>query len=109
MRMQSFIIAILIILTSNISLSQTKAFVLPDLNKKLFIKTENSFSFYSYSFENQLIQNNYSFSNAIKQETRPMLCKMEDNIHKRFNVWITFRAGSDEEYRKINVNPIEGK
>ncbi|MEP7169898.1 MAG: hypothetical protein ABI855_11060, partial [Bacteroidota bacterium] len=28
-------------------------------------------------------------------------CKIENRMHERFNVWIKFRAGDDESYRKI--------
>lgn len=34
-------------------------------------------------------------------------CRMEDKLHARFNVWIKLRAGSDEIYRKMIVNPRE--
>jgi hypothetical protein len=55
---------------------------------------------YSFSPEHSL-QINYSFSNVFQTTPRPMFCKMEDNLHKCFNVWIVFRAGLDEDYRKL--------
>ena len=31
----------------------------------------------------------------------PLFCKMEDDLHKRFNIWIVLRAGSDADYKKL--------
>lgn len=42
-----------------------------------------------------------SFLNPIQTGKKPMFCRMEDDLHKRFNVWIVLRAGSDEEYKKL--------
>lgn len=42
-----------------------------------------------------------SFSEVHSSVKRPLFCRMEDNLHKRFNVWIVLRAGSDDEYRKL--------
>lgn len=47
----------------------------------------------------------YSISTVMQTNQKPVFCKMEDKLNKRFNVWILLRAGSDEEYRKlINVS-----
>ena len=32
---------------------------------------------------------------------RPIFCRMEDHLYKRFNVWIVLRAGSDDDYRRL--------
>ena len=32
---------------------------------------------------------------------KPMFCRMEDNFSKRYNVVLQFRAGTDEQYRKM--------
>lgn len=44
---------------------------------------------------------NNSFLKQTQSVKKPMFCRMEDNLHKRFNVWIVMRAGSDEEYKKL--------
>ncbi|MBK7666801.1 MAG: hypothetical protein IPJ32_05265 [Sphingobacteriaceae bacterium] len=44
---------------------------------------------------------NYSFLKQTQSVKKPMFCRMEDNLHKRFNIWIVMRAGSDEEYKKL--------
>jgi hypothetical protein len=31
---------------------------------------------------------------------KPFFCRLEDNLCNRFGIWIKFRAGSDEIYRK---------
>lgn len=36
-----------------------------------------------------------------KPKKLPVFCQMEVNIYKHLNVWILFRAGSDEEYKKL--------
>lgn len=38
---------------------------------------------------------------STQSEKKPVFCRMEDNLYKRFNVWIVMRAGSDEEYKKL--------
>lgn len=35
----------------------------------------------------------------IKHEA--FFCKMEDKLHERLNIWVKFRAGNDEIYRKM--------
>ncbi len=46
------------------------------------------------------VQTDLSFK-PINTGKRPMFCKMEDDIHKRFNIWIVLRAGSDADYKKL--------
>jgi len=53
------------------------------------------------SGDRHFIQSNFSFSKEFNSKIRPMFCKMEDNLHKRFNVWIVFRAGTDDGYRRL--------
>ncbi len=42
-----------------------------------------------------------SLLTIIQTDKKPVFCKMEDRLHKRFNVWVLLRAGSDEDYRKL--------
>ena len=44
---------------------------------------------------------NNSFLSPTQSVKKPMFCRMEDNLHKRFNIWIVMRAGSDDEYKKL--------
>ena len=76
-----------------------------NLENNLFFKKENPLLFFSKNEECQLIKQDYSFAKASQAIKRPMFCKMEDKLHKRFNVWILFRAGSDADYRKLIAQP----
>lgn len=43
----------------------------------------------------------YSSAKINPQTKLPAFCQMEVNLHKRFNVWMVFRAGNDEDYKKL--------
>ncbi len=66
-----------------------------------FPKKEDPILFFSLTQQPIFIKQDYSFSRSVDMIKRPMFCKMEDKLHKRFNVWITLRAGTDEDYRKL--------
>ena len=51
-------------------------------------------------------------SNAIILKVEPekhvaFFCKMEDKLYSKLNVWIKFRAGSDEIYRRMIYSDSE--
>lgn len=31
-----------------------------------------------------------------------MFCQLEANLHKRLHIWMVFRIGNDENYKKLN-------
>jgi hypothetical protein len=70
--------------------------------KPILFKTEKPLLFFS-SIPQPSLQTDLSFAKAFHATKRPMFCKMEDNLHKRLNVWIVLRAGSDADYRKLIV------
>jgi hypothetical protein len=76
-------------------------------SNNLYFKVEKSFLFFSNPKAPVLIQQDYSFTKSIQQNKRPVFCRMEDNLHKRLNVWILFRAGSDADYRKLIAQPYK--
>ena len=43
----------------------------------------------------------YSSAKINPQTKLPAFCQMEVNLHKRFNVWMVFRAGNDEDYKRL--------
>ncbi|MDX2173264.1 MAG: hypothetical protein SFY56_09100 [Bacteroidota bacterium] len=43
----------------------------------------------------------YASAKINPQTKLPAFCQMEVNLHKRFNVWMVFRAGNDEDYKKL--------
>ncbi len=45
----------------------------------------------------------YSTKNLYPKTNLPLFCQMEVNLHKHLNIWMVFRAGNDEEYRKFIV------
>ena len=47
----------------------------------------------------------YSMLTQLSKTKKPMFCRLEDNLCKRFNVWILFRAGSDADYQKLIAPP----
>jgi len=83
--------------------------VVPNIisSNKLFFKTEKSLLFFSGVKQSQNILQDYSFSQSTRGNIRPVFCKMEDNLHKRFNVWILLRAGSDADYRRLIAQPYK--
>ncbi len=95
MKIRSTIFVFSLLFLSNISFAQTIKFDFPDFKMKPAVKKGYSFS------DVHSIQTNYSFSKIFLGTKRPLFCKMEDNLHKRFNVWIVFRAGLDENYRRL--------
>jgi hypothetical protein len=38
---------------------------------------------------------------SFQKRKLPFFCNMEEKLHKRFNIWIVLRAGSEEQYRKF--------
>jgi hypothetical protein len=95
MKFKTFICAFSLLTLCEISFAQSIKFNFPKF------KTESAVRISYSTSDHHPIQNNYSFSKIFLSTKRPMFCKMEDNLHKRFNVWIVFRAGLDEEYRKL--------
>ena len=47
----------------------------------------------------------YSMLTQLSKTKKPMFCQLEDNLCKRFNIWILFRAGSDADYQKLIAPP----
>ncbi len=43
----------------------------------------------------------YSSVKINPQSKLPAFCQMEVNLYKRFNVWMVFRAGNDEDYKRL--------
>ena len=43
----------------------------------------------------------YSSLKINPQTKLPLFCQMEANLHKHLKVWMVFRAGNDEDYRKF--------
>lgn len=77
--------------------SQTPGFKLPFF-KMDFASNKINFSS-QYSKPNKLPS--YLYIKAGQGNKKPVFCRMEDQIFKRCNVWILFRAGSDEQYRDL--------
>jgi len=94
-RVSSFIFAFFTLAACQISISQNIKFNFPEFNAQPGCKVGLSHA------EKHDFQNNYSFSRIYVATKRPMFCRMEDNLHKRFNVWIVFRVGTDNDYKKL--------
>ena len=100
--MEKLMILVFILFFELNSFSQTKLFLPADNN--LIFKKEKPFSFFS-NFPKQFEPKPICYLVTVKQTNKkPMFCKMEDKLHKRFNVWILLRAGNDMEYRKFISN-----
>lgn len=95
MNVRSLIFILTIMFLGYSGLAQTIKFDFPKFKAEPSIKKS-----YSLSVQHS-VPNSLSFSTVFHATKRPMFCKMEDNLHKRFNVWIVFRAGLDEDYRKL--------
>ncbi len=52
------------------------------------------------------LQTNYCFAKQSHQNKKPIFCRMEDKLYKRLNVWVVFRAGSDDAYKKLIELPL---
>ena len=84
------------------SFSQTKLFL--SVDNDLFFKNEKPLSFLPNSQKQFELKPICSLVTVTQTNKKPMFCKMEDKLHKRFNVWILLRAGSDSDYRKMIQN-----
>lgn len=51
-------------------------------------------------------QTNYCFAKKNNECKKPIFCRMEDKLYKRLNVWVVFRAGSDDAYKKLIELPL---
>jgi hypothetical protein len=93
------IIPTLFFLTCTLGYSQTTNRFLLDCKSELLKpgRTQKPLNFSSSA--NVITQNYFLIQPQLGK--KPMFCRMEDNLHKRFNIWIVMRAGGDEEYRKL--------
>ncbi len=94
------IILCVFILSSSFGYSQTQRKILLDCKSEI-LKPGKRPQPLNFSSTLQPYLTNNSFLDPIQPAKKPMFCRMEDNLHKRFNVWIVMRAGSDEEYKKL--------
>ena len=84
--------------------AQAKKFSLPAPDPLLFAGTKGFFLL-SVAEPPLVIHQDFSFSTTFHASPRPLFCSMEDKLHKRLNVWIVLRAGSDADYRKMIATP----
>jgi len=85
-----------IVFTLN-GVAQQTSFKTSNFDKSFFGKTPPLLFINSTNF----CQPVYSSKNVNPQTKLPVFCQMEVNLHKRLNVWMVFRAGNDECYRKF--------
>jgi hypothetical protein len=96
MRLFSLILVLCLMTTSLQSQEQTKI--------KWHKDSLLSNSLYSKSFDLNL-QNSFSMRKVVSLKYNspnlPFFCNMEDKSRNRFNIFLKFRAGNDESYRKM--------
>ena len=83
---------------------QTK--FVPFVLKTNFNLATKPFLFSGYTSLPVYAQTNYCFAKQGNQSKKPIFCRMEDKLYKRLNVWVVFRAGSDDAYKKLIELPL---
>ncbi len=99
-QIQKFIFCLLI-LSCSFGYSQTSRTIFFECKSEI-LKPGRQYQRLNFSSTPQSIAiANNSFLKQAQPVKKPMFCRMEDNLHKRFNVWIVMRAGSDDEHKKL--------
>ena len=88
--------------------------LLHPLKAQFFLKKTASFQIQSFSKLPRIPEETFRYRlekkclsiTQVPYRHEALFCKMEDQIHHKLNVWIIFRAGSDEWYRKLLLNPL---
>ncbi len=79
--------------------SQNRVFTTKNFNNIGAVKSNLPLFFNLQSSHNETPS--FVFLKPGQSYRKPMFCRMEDKLYKRCNVWILFRAGSDESYRQL--------
>src|SRR3954468_6998039 len=94
------LIALFFILSCDLGYSQTPDRIILECKSQI-LKPGHSSRPLNFSSTLQPNLTDRSFLSSVQSGKKPMFCRMEDNLCKRFNVWIVMRAGSDEDYKKL--------
>ncbi|HWY10421.1 MAG TPA: hypothetical protein VN026_03795 [Bacteroidia bacterium] len=94
-----FIFNLLLLSFGSKSFAQQSSLKLLDCKSDVLTGKEKPILFFS-TFQYHSVQTDFSLK-QLNTARRPMFCRMEDDLHKRFNVWIVLRAGSDADYKKL--------
>ena len=79
---------------------------IPFVLKTNFGAAAKPFLFLNYTSLPFYFQTNYCFAKKNNECKKPIFCRMEDKLYKRLNVWVVFRAGSDDAYKKLIELPL---
>lgn len=75
------------------------------LLKDPLLLPERSYVLLSHADKPIFIPQKLCFPIQKEEAPKPIFCRMEDRLHKRFKIWLILRAGSDTEYRELIALP----